>query len=71
MNRLFRIVLVLVLPVIAVAALLISNDQANPRQSYEVSSGRVCVLSALDDGAHPDHQTIRCRLACRRISGQR
>lgn len=35
MSRLFRIVLVLTLPVVAVAALLLSNDQSGPRQPMD------------------------------------
>lgn len=37
MNRLFRVILVLCLPTIAVAAVLIWNNRANPRPSYEVA----------------------------------
>ena len=37
MNRLFRVILVLCLPTIAVAAVVISNNRANPRPSYVVA----------------------------------
>ena len=39
MNHVFRIVLVLSLPLIAIAALVISSNQANPLPSHEMAAG--------------------------------
>ncbi len=38
MNRLFRVILVLCLPTIAVAALIISNNRASPHPAYEAAA---------------------------------
>jgi hypothetical protein len=43
MNRLFRVVLVLCLPTIAVAGVVMSNNRANPRPSYEMALGEYIV----------------------------
>lgn len=40
MNHLLRIVLVLSLPLIAIAALVISSNQANPLPSHEAAAGK-------------------------------
>ena len=37
MNHLFRVILVLSLAAVAVAVLIVSNNRANPRPSYQVA----------------------------------